>query len=413
MYFIEREIRWIIHGTLIFFIVQYVKEGCVERMCGIAKETKRKGLDSLRGLTFDDVLILPELTDIRPDQVALNSRILPGLNSGLPIWSAPMSTIWTTELTVALAECGAVGPIHRDLSLPELESAIASIRSTPIQCNGFFDRVTVGNRAPIIVATSPFDDEKISFLINQPDVDYIIFDTVQPYSPYVINSVERYSKMTPGKIIVGNVATAEAAEIFSQYDIAGIKVGLGPGSICTTRLVSGVGVPQLEAIQEVAASIGHKKLAIIADGGIRYLGDIAKALAAGATSVMLGNIFAGTTECAGDIIEINGVPHKKYEGSHYGSVEHQPTGINVIDEYFSQSNVRIEGASGLMKYKGSAKIILYQIKRALGASLAFVGAKTIDEFQLKARLIRVSACSSNENNYHDLTKVISCNPIVS
>src|ERR1700722_6215024 len=165
-------------------------------------------------------------------------------------------------------------------------------------------------RPPIIVAASPFEESKLNFLLPHQNVDYVILDTVQPFSDAVIEVVARHSRSSPGKLIVGNVATADAAAAFCEFDIAALKVGLGPGSICTTRSISGVGVPQLESIQETARVARPKNIHVIADGGIRELGDIGKAIAAGATSVMMGNMFAGTEESAGNIIEHQGKRYK-------------------------------------------------------------------------------------------------------
>ncbi len=372
----------------------------------------RKGIKSLRGLTFSDVLILPERTDVRPDQVDLASEILPSFQTGLPVWSAPMTSVWAHDMTVAMAECGALAPIHRDLYGDELKEAIDKLAQTKITKNGFFQNVKVGDRPPIIVATSPFDEAKTDYLIKHSAVDYVIFDTVQPYSSAVLEVVGRKSVEAPNKIIVGNVATADAAADFARFKIAALKVGLGPGSICTTRSISGVGVPQMEAIQEVAKIARPRNIHVIADGGIQELGDIAKALAAGATSVMMGNIFAGTKECAGERIEHEGRWFKKYVGSHYGSVEHCCTNVPEIDDFFAESTTRIEGAGGLVPYKGSAKVILFEIKRALGASMAFVGAKKIPDFQEKVRLIKVSPAAHAEGHAHSLHRITDFNRLI-
>jgi IMP dehydrogenase len=187
----------------------------------IHDDVRRKGITSLHGLTFSDVLILPECTDVRPDQVDLTSEILPNLSAGMPVWSAPMTSIWSHEMTVALAECGALAPLHRDLCGEELTKEIDKLAKTKITKNGFFHNVKVGERPPIIVSTSPFDEPKIEYLIKHGAVDYIILDTVQPYSSAVINAVKKHSLIAPNRIIVGNIATADAAAVFTKSLLSG------------------------------------------------------------------------------------------------------------------------------------------------------------------------------------------------
>ena len=223
----------------------------------------------------------------------------------------------------------------------------------------------------------------------------------------------RFSERAPHRIAVGNVATAEAAAEFCRYPIAALKVGLGPGSICTTREISGIGVPQLEAIQEVARVARESGIPVIGDGGIRTCGDIAKALAAGASSVMMGRLFAGTQEAAGDLIEKDGVKYKFYAGSKYSSVElDAETGNSTLDDLTKSilteiqgRNHRVEGVSGLTPLTGPAKALLLQIERSLGASSGIHGRGNLKEFRQKARFIQISHASHREGSAHSLPVV--------
>ena len=373
----------------------------------------RTGLRSLRGLTFDDVSILPARTNVRPDMVSIESSAFKGFATALPVFSAPMQTVWSVALTCSLAELGAVGPITRDLSRAELETSLDVIKAYPIDLMRY-PKAAHRNGHPIaVVAASPFDVETLRYLAAHPKVDFIILDTVHPFNDTVIANVARFSERAPHRIAVGNVATAEAAAEFCRYPIAALKVGLGPGSICTTREISGIGVPQLEAIQEVARVARESGIPVIGDGGIRTCGDIAKALAAGASSVMMGRLFAGTQEAAGELIEKDGVKYKFYAGSKYSSVElDAETGNSTLDDLTKSilteiqgRNHRVEGVSGLTPLTGPAKALLLQIERSLGASLAFTGAVNLKEFRQKARFIQISHASHREGSAHSLPVV--------
>ncbi len=369
----------------------------------------------LSGLTFDDVLILPAKTDVRPDETELTSEVVKGLRTALPVLSAPMESVWSIELTIALAKAGATAPISRDLSIAELEKTLRAICSHQLDSTEYPNSSLMNGRPVTIVTSSPFDRAKIDWLSTRNDVDYILLDSVQPFSSSVLRTVEDLSRRLENRVIIGNIATAEAAEEFCRYPIAGLKVGLGPGSICTTREISGVGVPQLHAIEEVSSVAKLYGVPVIADGGIRKLGDIAKAIAAGANSVMLGRLFAGTDESPGKIILEASKQFKHYAGSTYSSVEidHQSAEIEFgshIDGLLYQ-NHRTEGISGYVPYVGPAKFVLLQIQKGLGVSLAFVGARTIEEFQKKARFLKVTPSSNREGSAHSISVVTQKNAV--
>jgi IMP dehydrogenase len=368
----------------------------------VTQTKSRASLISLDGLTFDDVLILPNRTDVRPDQIDLSAEVLVGHTARLPIMSAPMTSVWSKKMSTALALSGGIGAISRDLTIAELFITLNEIAVD-------WASSEQKTKAPIVVACSPFDCAKIEFLLENPLVDYIMLDSVQPYSGAVIEIVKKYSNPSRPQLIIGNIATADAAETFCQFPIAGLKVGLGPGSICTTRVISGVGVPQLEAIQQVSNVAKHFRVPVIADGGIKSSGDIAKALAAGASSVMMGRIFAGALESPGMIEQIGDKKYKHYAGSLYASIEGQDkTGNQELDAWLGHlesTQHRVEGVSGFVPYIGPAQALLTQIRKSLQASFAFTGSSNIAEFHKKARFIPISHSGVMEGRAHSIAIV--------
>jgi IMP dehydrogenase len=204
--------------------------------------------------------------------------------------------------------------------------------------------------------------------------------------------------------VVGNIATAEAARYLVEAGADAVKVGIGPGSICTTRIIAGVGVPQLSAVMEVAAAIAGSGVPVIADGGIRYTGDIVKAIAAGADCVMLGSLFAGTLEAPGDSIILDGRRFKSYRGM--GSVEAMQAGSK--DRYFQDVEDDIkklvpEGIVGRVPYKGEVAEVMYQFVGGLRAGMGYCGAPTIDDLQKNGRFVRITTAGAAESHPHDVT----------
>ena len=246
------------------------------------------------------------------------------------------------------------------------------------------------------ISTTTDSIERAEALIEQKS-DVIVIDTAHGHSKLVIKMLKHLKKQFPEQeVIVGNIATAEAA----------IKIGIGPGSICTTRIVAGVGVPQLTAIMNVAKFARSKKVPLIADGGIRYSGDIAKALAAGANSVMLGGLLAGTDEAPGEVELFEGRTYKAYRGM--GSIGAMQKGSK--DRYFQdgvQKSAKLipEGIEGRVAYKGTMKTILHQLTGGLKSSMGYVGCKDIQSMQSKTRFIKISSSAKQESHVHDVTIV--------
>jgi len=261
-------------------------------------------------------------------------------------------------------------------------------------------------RVGAAIGTGSDSIERAEALIEQK-TDVIVIDTAHGHSKLVIKMLKHLKKNYPTQeLIVGNIATEEAAKDLITAGADAIKIGIGPGSICTTRIVAGVGVPQLTAIMNVSKIAKKKNIPLIADGGIRYSGDIAKALAAGADTVMLGGLLAGTDESPGEVELFEGRTYKAYRGM--GSIGAMQQGSK--DRYFQDgvqksSKLIPEGIEGRVAYKGTMKTILHQLTGGLKSSMGYVGCKDINQMKTKTRFIKISSSAKQESHVHDVTIV--------
>jgi IMP dehydrogenase len=260
-------------------------------------------------------------------------------------------------------------------------------------------------RVGAAVGVGPDNDERIELLVRA-GVDVIVVDTAHGHSQGVLDRVKWVKKNYPHvQVIGGNIATGDAARALADHGADGVKVGIGPGSICTTRIVAGVGVPQISAIVNVAAALKGTGIPLIADGGVRYSGDVAKALAAGASSVMMGGMFAGTEEAPGEVFLYQGRSYKSYRGM--GSLGAMADGS--ADRYF-QSDISAanaeklvpEGIEGQVPYKGSVLAILHQLTGGIRSSMGYLGCKTIDELHEKANFVEITSAGVRESHVHDV-----------
>ncbi len=258
-----------------------------------------------------------------------------------------------------------------------------------------------GDQLRVAAAVGPFDIER-AMALDKAGVDAICVDCAHAHNMRVVESAKRIKKMVSADVVVGNIATAEAAEELVGF-ADGVKVGVGPGSICTTRIVAGVGVPQLTAIAGAVDVARKGGMPVIADGGVRYSGDVAKAIAAGADCVMLGNLLAGTKEAPGRLITIKGRKYKQYRGM--GSLGAMAGG-ECSDRYFQGEIGRTkfvpEGVEGAIPYRGTVSDIIYQLIGGLRSSMGYCGANTITEMQEKSRFIRVTPSGMTESHPHDI-----------
>ena len=471
------------------------------------------------GLAFDDVLLVPQYSEILPTDVILSTNLTKNIQLQTPILSAAMDTVTESQMAITLAGEGGIGIIHKNMSIEEqakqirfvkkYESGIVNdpvtasptmsiaeinmitkkynISGVPIVDNNklvgivtnrdlrFVDNldlkvseimtpqdrlITVKedftkeeiisalrkNRIEKILITNKkyelkgmvtFKDiqksttypnaskddsgslrvgaaigtgsdsiERAEALIEQK-TDVIVIDTAHGHSKLVIKMLKYLKKNYPTQeLIVGNIATEEAAKDLITAGADAIKIGIGPGSICTTRIVAGVGVPQLTAIMNVSKIAKKKNIPLIADGGIRYSGDIAKALAAGADTVMLGGLLAGTDESPGEVELFEGRTYKAYRGM--GSIGAMQQGSK--DRYFQDgvqksSKLIPEGIEGRVAYKGTMKTILHQLTGGLKSSMGYVGCKDINQMKTKTRFIKISSSAKQESHVHDVTIV--------
>jgi len=258
-------------------------------------------------------------------------------------------------------------------------------------------------RAGAAVGVTSADDERVELLV-EAGVDVLVVDTAHGHAQGVLDRVKKVKKRYPKvQVIGGNIATAEGARALVDHGADAVKVGIGPGSICTTRVVAGVGVPQISAILAVAEALAKTDVPMIADGGIRYSGDIAKALGAGANSVMLGSLFAGTDESPGDIELYQGRSYKSYRGM--GSLGAMQKG--AADRYFQDPEMNVdklvpEGIEGRVAYKGSLVWVIDQLLGGVRASMGYTGSRNIDELRTKTKFVQITSAGMRESHVHDV-----------
>jgi IMP dehydrogenase len=274
--------------------------------------------------------------------------------------------------------------------------------SFPLACKDHLGRLRVGAS----VGTSPDTDERIEALVTA-GVDVLVVDTAHGHSKNVIERVQWIKNQYRGvDVIGGNIATGEAALALYEAGADGVKVGIGPGSICTTRIVTGTGVPQITAISNVAEALGDRDIPIIADGGIRFSGDIAKAIVAGAHAVMMGSMFAGTEEAPGEVELYQGRTYKAYRGM--GSIGAMAQKQGSSDRYFQDSSVGAEklvpeGIEGRVPYKGPVSAIIQQLMGGVRSAMGYAGCAAIPDMRTRPTFVRVTTAGMSESHVHDVS----------
>ena len=274
--------------------------------------------------------------------------------------------------------------------------------SFPDACKDQYGQLRVGAS----VGTSADTDERVDALVNA-GVDVLVVDTAHGHSLNVLNRVRWIKENFPSvDVIGGNIATADAARALADAGADGVKVGIGPGSICTTRIVTGMGVPQISAVANVAEALADTNIPLIADGGIRFSGDISKALAAGAHSVMLGGMFAGTEEAPGEVELYQGRTYKSYRGM--GSIGAMAQKQGSSDRYFQDSSVGSEklvpeGIEGRVPYKGPVSAIIHQLMGGVRSSMGYAGCASVDDMRTKPQFVRVTSAGMSESHVHDVS----------
>ncbi len=325
------------------------------------------------GLTYRDVLLVPKYSEIIPkDNLDLSTNFSRNIRLKIPISSSPMDTVTEAKMAIALAEEGGIGIIHRNMDAKRQAEEVKKVKEAGLKVGA---------------AIGVFDEERAKELIKS-EVDVLVLDVAHGHHENVRKSIRLYKRIDNIDIVGGNIATKEAAEDLIAAEVDGLRVGMGCGSICTTREITGVGVPQLYAIASVADVAKEYGIPVIADGGIESSGDILKALAAGAKSIMLGYLLAGTDEAPGEIITINGKKYKVYRGMGSKSV------ISSLDRY---CKFVPEGVEGLVPYRGSVRNIIRKLIGGIKSGMGYIGAKNVQEIWQKGEFIRVTPLGSYEN----------------
>ena len=345
-------------------------------------------------LTFDDVTLAPNYSEVLPSEVSTKTILSKNLILEIPLLSSAMDTVTESKMAIAIAKAGGIGIIHRNLDIKKQISEIKKVQSK---------NLIVG----AAVGAGPKELKRAETILKE-NVDLIVVDTAHGHTKKVAEIIKKIKKKKSNQtaLCVGNVATAEAAKFLVKLGVDIIKVGIGPGSICTTRLVAGIGVPQLSAILEAKKGVKNKKVSIISDGGIKFSGDIAKALAAGADAVMIGSLFAGTVEAPGKVIKKNGQLYKNFRGM--GSVGAMNKGS--ADRYFQKiqkntSKYVPEGVEGLIKFKGNVEKIIYKLIGGLKSSMGYLGSKKIINLRKKPKFVKITKAGFYESMVHNIDEV--------
>lgn len=348
------------------------------------------------GLTFDDILILPGYTDFKRQDVDLTTKLHERIVLKLPVLSSPMDTVTEDGMARVLAQSGGLGIIHRNLTVSAQAGMVTTVKK---------EKLLVGAAVGI---GSDFDERVRALAAAGTDV--LVIDSGHGNTKFMVDAIGFIKKTYPKAVVMaGNIATGDGAKrlIAAGADI--LRVGMGPGSICTTRIVTGMGVPQITAISEAVKAVRALKatqVKIVADGGIRQIGDMAKALAVGAHAVMLGSLLAGFDESPGDVVTVNGKKYKSYRGM--GSVAAMKQGSAERYGQTRDTNERkliSEGVDGLVPYKGSVSQYFDQINGSLKSSFYYIGARTLPEFHKKAQMIKITPASMTESHPHGITVI--------
>ncbi|AEB92392.1 inosine-5-monophosphate dehydrogenase [Lactobacillus johnsonii DPC 6026] len=360
-----------------------------------------------KGLTFDDVLLIPAESHVLPNEVKLDTKLAPNLQLHIPLISAGMDTVTEGNMAIAMAENGGLGVIHKNLSIEAQVEEVKKAKGKTVDPNLPHPAVDDQGRLLAAAAVGVTSDtfERAESLL-EAGADAIVIDTAHGHSAGVLRKIKEIREHFPNAtLIAGNVATGEGTAALFDAGVDVVKVGIGPGSICTTRIVAGVGVPQITAIYDAASVAQKYGKKIIADGGIKYSGDVVKALAAGGNAVMLGSMFSGTTEAPGTIFTNEGKQFKSYRGM--GSVGAMSQQHGSSDRYFqggvNEANKLVpEGVEALVPYKGDVSNIIYQIDGGLRAGMGYVGAGTIDELIENSQFVQITNAGLRESHPHDV-----------
>lgn len=345
-----------------------------------------------KAYTFEDVLLVPKYSVLRSRFDAdVSAQLTPKIRLANPLVAASMDTVCEAQMAITLGQLGGVGVLHRFNTVEEQAAMVRKVKKS-----GVLVGAAVGVREA--------DVERARALI-EAGVDFLDVDIAHGHSKNMGAMLKLLRKRFPSiELIAGNVATADAAAYLIEHGAAAVKVGIGPGSTCTTRIVSGFGVPQLSAIFDTAKDALRHRKPIMADGGISSSGALVKALAAGASTVMLGNMLAGTDESPGKVIRHkDGRQYKEFRGM--ASSAARAARAKKADEKIDPTQGASEGVAGLVPYKGSVLPIIEQLLGGLRSGISYAGARNISELQANADFVEITASGWRESNPHDISAI--------
>ncbi len=349
-------------------------------------------------LTFDDLTILPGFNRGTAQQVELGGRATRGCALDIPILSAAMPTITGPEMAIAMAEFGALGVLHRVATIEEQCAMVRCVVEHPID-RTVYPRASVGpGGGPMCAASvSPGDVERARALVTA-GAGALFVDTPNPTNDEALTGVAALRRAVDTDLVIGSVVDAETARRYIEAGVDGIKVGLGSGAMCSMRTTTGVGVPQVTALQLVCEVATPAGIPVISDGGIRCAGDIVKALAVGASSVMLGSMLAGSDETPPPTRRVDGTAVKALSGLRLAELEFElPTGYPQVDAHLREYGARrVEGGDTTIPWTGPCHLRLLELARSVRGGVHMAGARTIGELRERAELVRVSAAGGAE-----------------
>ena len=339
-------------------------------------------MDDLRtGLSYGDVLLVPQRSPVSSRRdVDLSTRLTPGIELSLPLLSAPMDTVTEAETAIALSRAGGLGTIHRFLDPGEQAAEVEAVKRA-------------GERVGVAVGISEDYLERTERAL-EAGADCVMVDVAHGHLEACLDAVAHIDREFDPELVAGNVATAAGVEDLYRAGADAVKVGIGPGSHCTTRKVAGAGVPQLTAVDDCATAARDLRIHTIADGGIRSSGDAVKALVAGADAVMLGSLFAGTEESPGEVIEVDGGRYKRSRGMATTAANEARTDKD------REGHVADEGVEALSPYTGPLESVAAEFAAGIRSGLSYCGGHTIEEARANAEFIRVAASAREREGAH-------------
>ena len=359
-------------------------------------------IEPMVGFTFDDVLLVPQYSEILPGETDVRSRFSRNVGLNTPVVSAAMDTVTEDGMAIAIALEGGIGGIHRNQTPERQAEQVAAVKAAAVPADATLANLDGQGQLRVAAAVGVGSDSVArAERLVKAGVDALVVDTAHGHTRNVIEALRRYRAAygTAIDLVAGNVATAEGTAALIEAGADGVKVGIGPGAICTTRIVAGVGVPQLTAIM-LAASVARKHdVPVIADGGIRYSGDIVKALAAGADSVMLGRLLAVAEESPGETERVGGRVVKQFRGM--GSLAAMSAGSDRYPQVDRRKLVP-EGVEALVSVAGPLSGILYQLIGGTRAGMTYCGAESIADLRVKARFVQLTHSGQIESHPHDI-----------